>query len=106
VGIALRALRLVQPILAAELLFVFGYLSIAGTRRVSRRDWLAAAAVPAGIGAFLRLASPSGGQPHAAGSSWLLAGTGGVRTECGMGRATRKEIPELLDLHRQIIAAG
>ena len=64
----------VQPILAAELLFVFGYLAVAGTRRVSGRDLLAAAGMAAGIGVFLRLAAPSGGRPHAPGSSWLLAG--------------------------------
>ena len=48
--------------------------------RVRRRDWLAAAAVSAGIGVFLRVASPSGGRLHAPGSSWLLAGlvTAGV----------------------------
>jgi drug/metabolite transporter (DMT)-like permease len=67
-------LALVQPVLAAELLFVFGYLAVAGSRRVQWRDWLAAAAVSAGIGVFLRLASPSGGQLHAPGSSWLVAG--------------------------------
>jgi drug/metabolite transporter (DMT)-like permease len=79
---ALRSggLALVQPILAAELLFVFGYLAVAGSRRVKRRDWLAAAAMSAGIGVFLRLASPSGGRLHAPGHSWLLAGlvTAGV----------------------------
>jgi drug/metabolite transporter (DMT)-like permease len=70
----------VQPILAAELLFVFGYLAVAGTRRVSGRDLLAAAGMSAGIGVFLRLAAPSGGRPHAPASSWLLAGlvTAGV----------------------------
>jgi hypothetical protein len=41
----------------------------------------------------------------------LAAGPGGgrewgVSTECGMGRAGREEIPVLLDLHRQILAAG
>src|SRR6185312_12361364 len=73
-------LALVQPILAAELLFVFGYLAIAGTRRVTGRDLLAAAAMSGGIGVFLRLAAPSGGRLHAPGSSWLLAGlvTAGV----------------------------
>jgi drug/metabolite transporter (DMT)-like permease len=73
-------LALVQPVLAAELVFVFGYLAVAGSRRVRRRDWLAAAAMSAGVGVFLRLASPSGGRPHAAGSSWLVAGlvTAGV----------------------------
>src|SRR5215472_779750 len=67
-------LALVQPILAAELLFVFGYLAVAGSRRVKLRDWLAAAAMAAGIGIFLCVASPSGGRPHAPGSWWLLAG--------------------------------
>jgi hypothetical protein len=41
----------------------------------------------------------------------LAAGPGGSRawgicTECGMGRADREEIPGLLDLHREIVAAG
>jgi drug/metabolite transporter (DMT)-like permease len=67
-------LALVQPVLAAELLFVFGYLAVAGSGRVQWRDWLAAAAMSAGIGVFLRLASPSGGRLHAPGSSWLVAG--------------------------------
>ncbi len=70
------ALALVQPILALELLLVFGYMAIAGRRRmrVRHRDWLAAAAMSAGIAVFLGLASPSGGRPHAPGSAWLLAG--------------------------------
>jgi drug/metabolite transporter (DMT)-like permease len=67
-------LALVQPILAAELLFVFGYLAVAGSRRVKPRDWMAAAAMAAGIGVFLSVALPSGGRPHAPGSWWLLAG--------------------------------
>ena len=73
-------LALVQPILAAELLFVFGYMAVAGSRAAKLRDWLAAAAMSAGIGVFLRLAAPSGGRLHAPGSSWLLAGliTAGV----------------------------
>src|ERR1051326_4547091 len=64
----------VQPIFAAELLFVFGWPATAGTRRVTGRDLLAAAGMSAGIGVFLRLAAPSGGRLHAPGSSWLLAG--------------------------------
>ena len=30
----------------------------------------------------------------------------GICTECGMGRASRDEIPRLLDLHREIVAGG
>ncbi|HUN33713.1 MAG TPA: DMT family transporter [Trebonia sp.] len=69
------ALALVQPILAAELLLVFGYLALAGSGRVRvrRRDWVSAAAMSAGIGLFLFLASPSGGRAHATGPLWLLA---------------------------------
>jgi hypothetical protein len=76
--IALRfgALALVQPILAVELLLVFGYMAVAGRRhvRIKRRDWLAAAAMSAGLATFLRLASPSGGRLHAPAHAWLLAG--------------------------------
>lgn len=73
-------LALVQPILAAELVFVFGYLAVAGSGRVKGRDWLAAAAMSIGIGLFLRVASPSGGRLHAPGFAWLIAGlaTAGV----------------------------
>jgi hypothetical protein len=69
-------LALVQPILALELLLVFGFLAFAGRRqtRIKPRDWLGAAAMSAGVAVFLRLASASGGRLHAAGSSWLLAG--------------------------------
>jgi hypothetical protein len=69
-------LALVQPILALELLFVFGYMAVVGSGRVKvrRRDWLAAAAMSAGIGIFLWVASPSGGRLHAPGSLWFVAG--------------------------------
>jgi drug/metabolite transporter (DMT)-like permease len=70
------ALALVQPILSFELLLVFGYMAIAGRRRmrIKHRDLLAAVAMSAGIGLFLGLSSPSGGRLHAPGASWLLAG--------------------------------
>jgi drug/metabolite transporter (DMT)-like permease len=67
-------LALVQPILATELLFVFAYMSVIGARRVKRRDWLAAAAMAAGLGVFLLTASPSGGHLHATAFLWWLAG--------------------------------
>jgi drug/metabolite transporter (DMT)-like permease len=68
------ALALVQPILALELLFVFAYMAILGSRSVRRRDWMAAAAMCAGLGLFLFAASPSGGRAHAPASLWVLAG--------------------------------
>ena len=67
-------LALVQPILATELLFVFGYMSVIGSRRVKRRDWLAAAAMAIGLGIFLLTAAPEGGRLHAPAYLWWLAG--------------------------------
>ena len=71
-------LALVQPILAAELLFVFAYLAVLTGRRRARqvrlREWLAAVGMSAGISVFLFAAAPSGGRPHAPASLWWLAG--------------------------------
>ncbi|HTR92340.1 MAG TPA: DMT family transporter [Trebonia sp.] len=70
-------LALVQPILAIELLFVFGYLALRGPpreRRARRREWGAAIAMSAGISVFLRAAAPTGGHEHAAALAWWLAG--------------------------------
>jgi drug/metabolite transporter (DMT)-like permease len=86
-------LALVQPILALELLFVFGYMAILGNRAVHRRDWLAAAAMSCGLGLFLFAASPSGGRQHAPAPLWLLAGLAtlgfvlaGMTLAFGLGR--------------------
>jgi drug/metabolite transporter (DMT)-like permease len=68
-------LALVQPILAVELLFVFGYLgTMTRCRGLRWREWAAAAAMSAGLAFFLRAASPSGGWPHAPATLWWLAG--------------------------------
>jgi drug/metabolite transporter (DMT)-like permease len=67
-------LALVQPILALELIFVFGYMAVIGSRPVQTRDWLAAVAMSAGLGAFLLAAAPSGVRPHSTARGWMLAG--------------------------------
>jgi drug/metabolite transporter (DMT)-like permease len=68
-------LVLVQPILAVELLFVFGYLgTMTRCRGMRWREWSAAIAMSAGLAVFLRAASPSGGRAHAPGTLWWIAG--------------------------------
>ena len=67
-------LAVVQPILAIELPFVFGYLAVTSPGRVGRGDWLAALAMSAGVAVFLVAASPSGGRDQAPAASWLAAG--------------------------------
>jgi drug/metabolite transporter (DMT)-like permease len=86
-------LALVQPILALELIFVFGYMRVIGSRGVQRRDWLAAVAMSAGLGLFLLLADPSGGQQHAPARLWWVAGLAilaavlaGLAISSGLGR--------------------
>lgn len=80
-------LALVQPILAAELLFVFAYMSILDSRRVKRRDWIAVTAMAVGLGLFLYVASPTGGRLHAPGSTWWLAGLVSAATVAGLAAA-------------------
>ena len=68
-------LALVQPILAVELLFVFAYMALSRRSPVTvrPRDWLSAVAMAAGIGSFLRVASPSGGRLEAPAAMWWPA---------------------------------
>jgi len=58
-----------------------------------------AAQVPGTTQEQIRLIDDALGNGRAGRRTW------GVCTECGMGRAARDEIPELLDLHREILAA-
>ncbi len=98
-------LALVQPIFATELLFVFAYMSVIGSRRVQRRDWLAAAAMAVGLGLFLFTASPSGGRLHAPALAWWLAGLAslgvvvvalGVAFGCGRRSSSRSRRAAIL----------
>ena len=68
-------LALVQPLLAVELLFVFGYLAVLSRfRGVRLREWLAAVAMSGGLVVFLSAASPSRGQAHAPAALWWISG--------------------------------
>jgi drug/metabolite transporter (DMT)-like permease len=67
-------LSLVQPVIATELLFVFAYLALRNHHQVHVRDWIAALGMAAGLGGFLALAAPRGGNDHTDGMTWLLAG--------------------------------
>ena len=72
-------LALVQPILAVELLLVFGYLALRfrtsqGGGWANWREWCAAIAMTAGISVFLRAAAPTGGQERASARAWWVSG--------------------------------
>jgi len=74
--LALRVgtLSVVQPVIATELVIVFGVIAIHDPHRVHLRDWFSAFGMVVGLGAFLALARPSGGHHHASASMWLLSG--------------------------------
>lgn len=84
-------LALVQPILAIELLFVFGYLALrTGCRRTVWREWVAAIAMSAGISVFLRAAAPTGGQEHAPALSWWISGLASLAAVAAAIAAVRR----------------
>lgn len=74
--LALRTgtLSVVQPLIGTELVIVFGVIAIHDPRRVHLRDWVSAVGMVIGLGAFLALARPSGGQNHASALRWISAG--------------------------------
>jgi drug/metabolite transporter (DMT)-like permease len=73
-ALRLGSLSLVQPVIATELVIVFGVIAIHDPHRVHLRDWLSAVGLVVGLGAFLALARPAGGHGHASASMWVLAG--------------------------------
>jgi drug/metabolite transporter (DMT)-like permease len=68
------SLSVVQPLIATELVIVFGVIAVHDPHRVHGRDWLSALGMVIGLGAFLALARPSGGHSHSSTSMWVLAG--------------------------------
>jgi drug/metabolite transporter (DMT)-like permease len=68
------SLTVVQPLIATELVIVFGVIAVHDPHRIHGRDWLSALGMVIGLGAFLALARPSGGHSHSSTSMWVLAG--------------------------------
>lgn len=73
---ALRSgeLALVQPVIASELLLVFGYLALRRRGAVRWPDWMAACGMAVSLGGLLYVADPTGGSSTGPGPGvWLLA---------------------------------
>jgi drug/metabolite transporter (DMT)-like permease len=76
-GFQLAALRvssltIVQPVIATELLLVFGFLALRSRKRVRARDWVAAVAMAFGLALFLGIAHPLVGSESPSVSHWLV----------------------------------
>ena len=72
---ALKAgpLSVVQPVIAGELVLVFGCIALKDRRRVGLRDWIAAIGMVLGLAVFLSLSDPHGGSERASASRWVFA---------------------------------
>lgn len=67
-------LATVQPVMAAELLFVLAILVIWFGQRLGRQEWLGALGIVVGVGGFLLVSAPSGGRDSAGALAWVITG--------------------------------
>ncbi|BFO17549.1 hypothetical protein SHKM778_39370 [Streptomyces sp. KM77-8] len=72
-ALGLGSLALVQPLMAAELLFTLVVGSAVFHRRPDPRTWLAFVALAAGLAVFLTSAAPTVGRSTASAGRWLVA---------------------------------
>ncbi|MFF5438358.1 DMT family transporter [Streptomyces achromogenes] len=77
-ALATGSLSLVQPLLAAELLFTLAVGSVVFRRRPDTRTWLAFVALAGGLALFLLAAAPTAGRDTARPGAWLLGGGGAL----------------------------
>ncbi|MEU6669026.1 DMT family transporter [Streptomyces sp. NPDC046727] len=77
-ALAVGSLSLVQPLLAAELLFTLAVGSVVFRRHPDARTWLAFVALAGGLALFLLAAAPSPGRSTARPGDWLLGGGGAL----------------------------
>ncbi|HUZ20455.1 MAG TPA: DMT family transporter [Acidimicrobiales bacterium] len=72
VALSLGDLSTVQPIMVTELLFLLAILGLWFHRSLGWREWLGATGTATGLGAFLALSSPGGGQLRPTRTDWVL----------------------------------
>jgi drug/metabolite transporter (DMT)-like permease len=72
---ALKAgpLSVVQPVIAGELVIVFGWIALKDRRRVGLRDWIAAIGMVLGLAVLLSFSDPHGGTDQASAFRWVFA---------------------------------
>jgi drug/metabolite transporter (DMT)-like permease len=75
VALGTGSLGLVEPVMAANLLFALPLSAAWSRRRLGRREWAGAAALLAGLAAFIGAGDPRGGAPsHLPWPNWVLSG--------------------------------
>ncbi len=67
-------LATVQPVMAAELLFVLAILVAWFGQRLGRQEWLGGLGLVIGVSGFLLASAPSGGRDSAGAPAWVITG--------------------------------
>jgi drug/metabolite transporter (DMT)-like permease len=73
IALAVGRLVVVQPLLAASVVFALPLGARLDHKRVGRRELVAAVAVTAGLGAFLIAGDPTGGREDATATAWIAS---------------------------------
>ncbi|MGH9102473.1 MAG: DMT family transporter [Acidimicrobiales bacterium] len=72
VALGRGSLVVVQPLLVSGLLFALPVGAAMAHKRLSRQDWVGAAAVVVGLSTFLVVAQPAPGRTSASGLAWVV----------------------------------
>ncbi len=93
-ALSLAPVAVVEPLIATELVLALPFASGFGKRRLGVREWLGAAAVSAGVGIFMAVSSPAGGNPEPSLVTWLSVGLPVLAVAgCAIALAGREETP-------------
>lgn len=74
IALAIGKLVVVQPLLAASMVFALPLGALLSDQRIGRREVLGALAVTAGLAVFMIVSNPEGGKDDASVAGWLIAG--------------------------------
>ena len=74
IALAIGKLVVVQPLLAASMVFALPLGALLSDQRIGRREVLGALAVTAGLTVFMIVSDPEGGKDDASLAGWLIAG--------------------------------
>jgi drug/metabolite transporter (DMT)-like permease len=88
-------LVVVQPLLAATVVFALPIGAWITGQRAGQREWISAAVVTAGLGAFLVLADPGGGRDDATAVGWAVTGAVAAPLCVGLVLASRGRRPAM-----------
>lgn len=75
-SLALGSIIVVQPLLVTGLLWALPLATIGNAGRVTKREWIPAVALVAGLAIFVTVGDPGGGRSQASGLAWVLTAVG------------------------------